>query len=165
MAVTTDIVRTWRRPRAVVRDLLSHGQREDRALAYLMAACMIIFVAQWPRLSRLAAGFDGTGGEAPELSQLIAYEFLGWLIVWPLMFYAVAAVSHAVCKVFGGQGSWYSARIALFWSLLATTPAALLYGMMAGFLGPVDGTRLVGAVWLFSFIVIWINCLREAERG
>ncbi|MFT5631517.1 MAG: hypothetical protein ACI9HB_002698, partial [Gammaproteobacteria bacterium] len=30
MAVTTDIMRTWRGPRAVMRDLLDQGQREDR---------------------------------------------------------------------------------------------------------------------------------------
>lgn len=165
MAVTTDIVRTWRRPRAVMRDLLDQGPREDRALAYLMAACIIIFIAQWPRLSRIAAGFDGTGGEAPELSQLIAYEFLAWLMVWPLMFYAIAGVAHVVAKIFRGQGTWYSARLALFWSLLATTPMALLYGMMAGFLGPVDGTRLVGAVWILSFVIIWFSAIREAGRG
>ncbi|MDE0983147.1 MAG: hypothetical protein OSA52_00630 [Yoonia sp.] len=165
MAVTTDIMRTWRGPRAVMRDLLDQGQREDRALAYLMAACIVIFIAQWPRLSRLAAGFDGTGAEAPELSRLIAYEFLGWLMVWPLMFYVIAAVAHVAAKVFGGQGDWYSARLALFWALLATTPMALLYGLMAGFLGPVTGANLVGALWLLSFIVIWFSCQREAGRS
>ena len=165
MAVTSDIMRTWRGPRAVMRDLLDQGQREDRALAYLMAACIVIFIAQWPRLSRLAAGFDGTGAEAPELSRLIAYEFLGWLMVWPLMFYVIAAVVHVAAKVFGGQGDWYSARLALFWALLATTPMALLYGLMAGFLGPVAGANLVGALWLLSFIVIWFSCQREAGRS
>jgi hypothetical protein len=165
MAVTSDIVRTWRNPRAVMRDLLSHGQREDRALAYLMAACVVIFIAQWPRLSRLAAGFDGAGAQAPELSQLIAYEFLGWLMVWPLMFYVIAGIAHVVAKIFRGQGTWYGARLALFWTLLATTPMALLYGMMAGFLGPVQGTDLVGIVWLVSFAVIWIATMREAGRG
>ncbi len=164
MAVTTDIVRTWRGPRAVMRDLLAQGAREDRALAYLMAACIIIFIAQWPRLSRLAAGFDGNGGDAPELSQLMAYEFLGWLMVWPLMFYVIAAVAHVIAKIFGGQGTGYGARLALFWSLLATTPAALLYGMMAGFLGPVAGTNLVGAFWLLSFLVIWFQCQREVGQ-
>lgn len=165
MAVTTDIMRTWRGPRAVMRDLLDQGQREDRALAYLMAACIIIFIAQWPRLSRLAAGFDTAGAEAPELSRLIAYEFLGWLMVWPLMFYAIAVVAHVAAYVFGGQGDWYSARLALFWALLATTPMALLYGLMAGFLGPVAGSNLVGGLWLLSFVVIWIGCQREAGRG
>lgn len=165
MAVTNDMMRTWRRPRGVMRDLLAQGQREDRALAYLMVACIVIFIAQWPRLSRLAAGFDlAPDAAVPELSQLIAYEFLGWLMVWPLMFYGIGAVSHVVAKIIGGQGTWYTARLALFWSLLASTPAALLYGMMAGFLGTsAPGTQLVGVFWLGALAIIWCQTLREAE--
>ncbi len=165
MAVSTDIVRTWRRPRAVINDLLAQGKREDRAIAYLMAACFLIFVAQWPRLSRKAAGFDlAPGAEVPELDQLMAYEMLAWIMVWPLMFYFLAALSHLVAKAFGGQGSWYSARLALFWSLLATTPVLLLHGLMAGFVGPGLETNVVGAVWVVGFLVIWFSTLREAER-
>ena len=164
MSVTADMVRTWRRPRAVMRDLLAHGLREDRALAYLMVACTVIFIAQWPRLSRLAAGFDlAPGAEAPELSRLIAYEFVGWLTVWPLMFYAIAALSHLIAKMFGGKGSFYTARLALFWSLLATTPAALLYGLTAGFLGASTQTHIVGAIWMGALAVIWVQTLRQAE--
>lgn len=164
MVVTNDMMRTWRKPREVMRKLLAQGQREDRALAYLMAACIVIFIAQWPRLSRLAAGFDlAPDAVVPELSQLIAYEFLGWLMVWPLMFYVIGGVSHVLAKLVGGQGTWYAARLALFWSLLATTPAALLYGLMAGFLGNASGTHLVGAIWLGAFAVIWLQTLREAE--
>lgn len=164
MAVTTDMMRTWRRPRAVMRDLLAHGAREDRALAYLLAACVVIFIAQWPRLSRMAAGFDlAPGTQVPELSQLIAYEMLGWLMVWPLLFYGIAALSHLVAKMLGGQGTWYSARLALFWSLLATTPAALLYGLTAGLIGPGTQAQVVGAVWIIAFVVIWIQTLRQAQ--
>ena len=164
MAVTTDIVRTWRRPRVVARELLAQGQREDRAIAYLLIACFLVFIAQWPRLSRKAAGFDlAPGAEAPELTQLMAYEFMAWIMIWPLVFYLLAAISHVVAKVLGGQGSWYGARVALFWSLLATVPILLLHGLTAGFIGPGLQTNVVGAVWLCAFVVIWIQSLREAE--
>ena len=166
MAVTTDILRTWRGPRKVMREHLAAGPREDRAIAYLMAACLLIFVAQWPRLSRLAAGFDlPPGAEVPEMTRLLSYELLAWLMVWPLMLYGLAAVSHILARALGGQGTFYTARLALFWSLLATTPLLLLYGLMAGFLGPVAGTRLVGGIWVAAFAVIWFQSLREAERA
>ena len=58
MALTVDIVRTWRAPRAVIRGLLNQGRREDRAVAFVMIACFLIFVAQWPRLKRIDAGFE-----------------------------------------------------------------------------------------------------------
>ncbi len=164
MAVTADIVRTWRGPRAVMRDLLSRGKREDRALAYLIVFCLLVFVAQWPRLARTAAGFDLAPGTEPrEIGQLMTYELFAWLTVWPLALYGLAGISHLIAKAFRGQGTFYSARLALFWSLLATVPVLLLYGLMAGFLGQVAGTHLVGAVWIVAFAVIWLQSLREAE--
>jgi hypothetical protein len=164
MPVTNDIVRTWRAPRAVMRSLLDQGRREDRAIAYLMIACLLIFVAQWPRLSRLAAGFDlAPGAEVPELDRLMAYEFMAWLMIWPLFLYFLGGLSHLVARLFGGQGTMYGARIALFWSLLATSPALLLHGMVAGFIGPGVQTDLVGGIWAIAFVIIWMKSLREAE--
>jgi hypothetical protein len=164
MPLTTDIVRTWRTPRRVIRDILDQGRREDRAIAFLLIACFLIFIAQWPRLSRVAAGFDLPAREdAPELTQLMAYEFMGWVMIWPLLFYVIAAISHLIAKLMGGKGDWYGARIALFWSLLATVPLLLLHGLTAGFLGPGAQTNLVGAIWVIAFGVIWGQSLREAE--
>ena len=164
MAITTDIVRTWRGPRKVMRKLLDRDQREGQAFGYLMISCFLIFVAQWPRLSRTAAGFDlAPGTETPELTQLMAYEFLAWVMVWPFFLYVLAAGSHVVAKIFGGKGSWYSARMALFWSLLATVPVLMLHGLTTGFVGPSLQANLVGAIWIVAFAVIWLQSLREAE--
>ncbi len=164
MPLTSDIAQTWRTPRRVIRRILDQGRREDRAIAFVLIACFLIFIAQWPRLSRVAAGFDlPPGEEVPELSRLMAYEFMSWVMIWPLLFYMIAAVSHLIAKVFGGKGDWYGARIALFWSLLATVPVLLLHGLTAGFLGPGPQTNLVGAIWVIAFGVIWGQSLREAE--
>ncbi|WP_342075594.1 YIP1 family protein [Yoonia sp. SS1-5] len=165
MPVTSDIIETWRAPRAVTRRILDQGRREDRAMAFVMIACFLIFVAQWPRLSRKAAGFDlAPGADVPELNQLMAYEFLAWVMVWPLFLYALAALSHLVAKALGGQGDWYGARIALFWTLLATVPVLLLHGLTAGFVGPGLQTNIVGGIWVLGFLYIWVQSLREAER-
>ena len=164
MAVTTDILRTWRGPRAVMRDLLAQGRREDRAIAYLIAACLLIFVAQGPRLSRQAAGFDlAPGAEVRDLTELLSYELFAWLMVWPLFLYGLAAVSHLVAKAAGGRGSFWTARLALFWALLASVPLLLLHGLLAGFVGPGPQTNLVGAAWIAAFLWLWLQCLREAE--
>jgi len=166
MAVTVDIVRSWRRPRAVMRDLLAHGPREDRAIAYLLAACLLLFVAQWPRLVRVAEGLESVPGQqSAEMSQLAAYAFFGSVMVLPLVLYLLAAVSHAVARVLGGQGTWYGARLALFWALLASTPLALLYGLVRGLIGPGQQATLTGLVWTATFLVIWIASLAEAEAA
>jgi hypothetical protein len=164
MPVTSDIVRTWRAPRAVMRDILKQGRREDRAIAYLLIACFLIFVAQLPRLSRMAAGFDlAPGAEVPALDRLVAYEFLAWLMIWPLFLYFVAGLVHLMARVFGGKGTMYSTRIALFWALLATSPAILLHGLTRGLIGPGIEANIVGAVWVLAFGVIWFQSMREAE--
>jgi len=156
MAVSSDILRTWRGPRGVFHDLLAQGQREDRALAYLMAGCVLVFVAQWPRLSRQAFL---TGAE---LDQLIAYEFLSWLIIWPLLFYGISGISYLVMRQFGLRGSAYGVRLAMFWAWLAATPPGLFYGLLTGFNGAGPGTYLIGAAWLLAFGWFWLQGLREA---
>jgi len=165
MPVTNDIVRTYKRPRAVMRDLLDQGRREDRAIAFLMISCFLIFVAQWPRLSRTAAGFGvPEGTEVPALDRLMAYELMAWLMIWPLVLYIFASLTHQAARLFGGAAQdGYGARLALFWTMMATVPLLLLHGLMAGFLGPGLETNIIGTIWLIAFVVIWVQCLREAE--
>ena len=115
-------------------------------------------------MARTAAGFDlAPGAEPRDLLQLMTYELFAWITVWPLAFYGLAALSHLIAKAFRGKGTFYTARLALFWSLLASVPLLLLYGLMAGFLGPAAGTHLVGAAWVVAFLWIWLQSLREAE--
>lgn len=158
MSVTTDILRTYRSPRRVLRDRLSGGQREDRALAILMAACLLIFVAQWPRLSREAFLTEGI-----ELQALMAGALFGWIFVAPLALYGLAALAHMVARAFGGQGTWHAARMALFWALLSAAPLWLLTGLVAGFAGEGPALTLTSAVAFAAFLVFWISGVREAE--
>ncbi len=159
MPVTSDITATYRGPRRVMQRLLSMGQREDRALAILMGACFIVFVAQMPRLSR-EAHLSGQ-----ELNMLLGGALLGWLFIAPLMLYALAGLSHLIARLIGGQGSWFGARLALFWSLLASTPLLLLHGLVAGFIGPGPGLQAVGFVWFVIFAWFWSASLLQAERS
>ena len=166
MSISNDVLRAWVRPRAVMRRLLDAGEKENRALAILMAGCLLIFVGQWPRLVRLSEGFDlPAGAEASELSQLIAYSLVSWLIVWPLILYIFAGITLTLARAVKGRGTGYGARLALFWAVLASSPAALLYGLLAGFNGETIGTQVVGAVWLAGFAWIWVQSLRESESG
>lgn len=158
MSVMRDIVEAYRRPASVFRRRLGTGAREDRALAVLMAACLLIFVAQWPRLQRLAI----ESGEAFE--PLVGGALFGWLFVMPLVAYALGTLSHVIARVFGGRGSAYGARFALFWALLVASPLWLLSGLVAGFIGKGPQLALVGAVALGAFLVHWSLNLWTAER-
>ncbi|SLN42585.1 Yip1 domain protein [Falsiruegeria litorea R37] len=158
MSVTSDILATYRGPGRVVRRLLDMGQREDRALAILMASCVVLFIAQLPRLSR-EAHLEGR-----DLNELMAGSLMALILIAPLLMYVIAAASHVVAKVVGGKGDWFGARLALFWALLASSPLVLLHGLVAGFIGPGPSLQLVGAVWFAVFAWFWIAGLFQAER-
>ena len=157
MPVTTDIVASYRRPAQVMRRLLSAGTREDRALAMLMAGCVLAFISQLPRLSREAH----LTGE--ELNPMLGGALFAWLFIAPLMFYLIAALSHLVARLFKGKGDWFGARLALFWAFLAASPLLLLNGLTAGFVGPGAALTLVGFIWFVAFMVIWLVSLKVAE--
>ena len=160
MTITTDILRAWRHPRVVIREKLRGGVREDRALAVIMAAGALLFVAQWPILSR-AAHLDP---ETP-LEARLGGALMACLFVLPLLGYFVAQISHLIARLFGGKGSAFGARLALFWALMAVTPAMLMQGLLAGFLG--QAPVVIGAqlAVLAGFLWMWTSMLVEAERN
>lgn len=158
MAVTTEIARSWRGPRAALRRQLASGAGEDRALIYLVVACLLIFVAQWPRLAR-EAHLD----PSVPLDARLGAALLGWMFIAPLIFYALAALSHLLARLLGGQGSWFSARLALFWTMLVVSPLWLFYGLVAGFIGPGPAQTATGVALLGAFLAHWLLSLAEAE--
>lgn len=158
MPVTADIVASYRGPARVMRRLLAMGRREERALAILMAGCVLVFIAQMPRLARQAH----LTGE--DLNMLMGASLLAWLVIAPLAFYVLAALSQVLARVLGGRGDWYGARLALFWSLLASSPLMLLHGLVAALIGPGPAQGAVGAAWLGVFLWFWLSGLHQAQR-
>ena len=158
MPVSQDITATYRGPGRVMRRLLSMGPREDRALAFLMGGCGLVFLAQLPRLAR-EAHLTGV-----ELNMLLGASLMAWIFIAPLLMYLLAGLSHLVAKLFGGAGDWYGARLALFWSFLAASPLILLHGLVAGFIGPGIELQGVGLIWFLVFVWFWMSTLRTAQR-
>ncbi|PJE25837.1 hypothetical protein SAMN06297129_2368 [Pseudooceanicola antarcticus] len=159
MSLLRNIAASYRAPGPVLDRLLADGPREDRALALCMGGCIAMFVAQWPRLAREA---HLTGDDLP---MLLGASLMGIVFILPLVLYLLAGLTRLVAGVLGGQGSGYSARLALFWALVAATPIMLLYGLVGGFIGPGPAKSLVGALWCAAFLWIWIAGLLRSERG
>lgn len=158
MAVAVDIITTYRAPRMVVRRLLADNPSDARMLAYLMLACGLIFAGQWPRLKRESL-LDGT----IPFEALVGGALFAWLIIAPLALYGMAALSRMIWKVLGGKGCYATARLSLFWSLLAATPLWLLDGIIAGFFGPGVELTLTGLAALAVFIIFWGLAVYETE--
>ncbi len=68
------------------------------------------------------------------------------LFLLPPLAYLLAAISHLVARAFGGKGTGYGARVALFWSLLAVSPLMLLQGLVRGFIGEGPALMATGVV-------------------
>lgn len=158
MAITENILATYRDPSKVLIRLLSLGPREDRALAYLMGACILVFIAQWPKLARDAFVNN------VDLNFLLGANLMALVVIAPLLLYVIATLARGVGFIFGGQGTAYGARLALFWALLASTPLILLHGLTAGFVGPGAELKVVGVIWLGVFFWFCISGSIAQER-
>jgi hypothetical protein len=155
--VTGDIVASWRAPRAVIRRKVD-GLREDRALVYLVSACLLIFVGQWPVLQRQATldpsvPFDARVGGA----------LLGIVFILPLAAYLLAGVLHLALRALGGRGRGFDSRMALFWGLLAAAPLFLLNGLLRGMLGDTPAVMGAGALMLAAFVILVGLMLHEVH--
>lgn len=159
MPVSRDIVHMYRAPRQVVRGLYDMGQREDRAIAWLMIGCFIVFVSYLPALQRNAV-FEGGNFQRD-----MVYAFISWLTLWPLGFYALAFVAFGITYLFRKNATAYGARLAVFWGWLASTPVALFYGLLVGFNGADHpGTMMIGALWLAVLLWFWGCGLIETSK-
>ena len=138
--------------------LLHIGQREDRAFAMLMGGCMILFMAQWPFRARQAH----LNGET--LTDYIQHDALGIIFLFPLIAYGLAALVRLVTRLFNAKADYYSARLSLFWALLASSPTLILAGMVKGFIGLGTANSIIGGLWMIVFLWVLVNSLLEAEQ-
>ena len=161
MALVPDILRTWRRPRAVMAEKIA-SRSEPLALVYLVLACALVFIGQWPRLAREAHLAGG------DVQPLIGGALLGWLFVMPLVLYLLAGAVHLGSRLLRRPVTGFTARMAIFWGLLAAVPAWLLDGLTAGFVGAGPARSLVGVVALGAFLLFvgaGLSAGRELDRG
>ena len=159
MSATTELVATWRRPREGVRRHLARGVSEPFAFSLLLIFLILAFVGQWPAAAREAF----VNGEVSAWPRILPTAY-GLLAAIPLL-YGLAALSRIVARALGGKGSWYGARIALFWALATTGPLILLTGLVAGMIGPGPALLLVRALTGAAFLWLWLTMLHEAEKG
>lgn len=159
MAVTSDILSAWRAPRVSIRRHLGRGVSEPFAFSLLVVFLILTLVGQWPVAAREAY----LAQEPSALPRMLA-RGLAVLATIPF-WYALAAISRLLARVFGGQGSWYGARLALFWALAATGPLMLLLGLVEAMIGPGPQLLATRAVVGLAFLLLWLLMLHEEERG
>ena len=157
MPVASDIVESWRRPRVVVRRLLARGASEPFVFSFLLAFLLLALAATAPGLARQA----WLANETALMPRLYATT-LGLLATIPL-WYLLAALGHLVSRAFGGKGSHFGGRLALFWSLLVISPAMLVQGLVRGLAGAGQAANVLGLLVGAGFLILWVLTLREVE--
>jgi hypothetical protein len=157
MALTSDIVESWRHPRAVVRRLRGAGRSEPFVFTFLLVFLLLAFTALAPYLARQA-----TLHPEVALPQRLFGAALGLLALIPL-FYLLAALGHLVARLMGGTGLYYDGRLALFWALTCITPAMLGLGLVRALLGDGLAVTGLGVAVFFGFIALYSVMLREVE--
>ena len=119
-------------------------------LVVLMVAMLIFLVAQGPLNVRLAQldptiPFDARMGGS----------MLAVLFMMPLLAYGLASLVSVVSRATSWRLEPRESRLALFWALLAVSPAMLLQGLVAGFIGPGPALTLVQIICGLGFLFIW----------
>ena len=149
MSLVSNLLHTYRRPAQVVGDLDQQGLREPQVLFFGLLACGLIFVAQWPGLSR-AAALD----PSVTLEQRMGGALFAVMFMLPLLLYGVAGLIQLVLRLAVAPVTGLRVRLALFWALLSVTPLMLLQGGLSGFLGANPVVTLFGFVVAASFLYI-----------
>ncbi len=141
MSLVRNIARSYRAPGEVVSGLARGDLREPQVLFFALLACGLIFVAQWPGLSRAA-----TLDPSVTFEQRMGGALFAVMFILPLLLYAVAGLLQLMLRMYRPVAGLH-VRLAFFWALLAVTPLMLLQGGMSAMLGP------QGAVLAFGFVV------------
>ncbi len=158
MSVVADMLSSYGGPHKVVARHLAMGVREDRALAILMAGCVLLFVSSWPNNARIAHL------EGQDIGPLIGGSLFALLFIAPLMFYLLASLVGLALRLLGWNGGAFASRFSLFWALLASSPLFLLHGLTKGYMGSGVHEQVVGVFWFFAFMWFWISGLFQAAR-
>jgi len=159
MSVTRNMARTYRAPRATTRGMIAQGITEPQILAFGLISCGLIFVAQWPGLSR-AAALD----PSITFEQRMGGALFGIMFMLPLLLYGVAGLLQLVLRVLAGPVQGLHVRLVLFWSLLSVTPLMLVQGGLAALLGPTQAVTSFGFVVTAVFLYILGAGLLEVAR-
>ncbi len=158
MALTGDILATYKGPGRVVARFLAQGRNEVRALLFVLIAGMMMFIAAMPYQAREAQ----LDPDIPLQARMYWSAFF-YILILPILIYLFAIVVWGLARIARRHITGYEIRFTLIWALLASTPIMLLMGLTAGFIGPSIQLQILGLIWLVIFGWFWAAGLLRAD--
>ncbi len=159
MSLVRNIMQTYRAPRKAISGLIAQEPREPQVLVFGLLACGLIFIAQWPGLSRAA-----TLDPSITFEQRMGGALFAIMFMLPLLLYGLAGILQLVLRAAKGPVMGLHVRLVLFWSLLSVTPLMLVQGGLSAFLGTTPAVTAFGFVVAAVFLYILGAGLRELPR-
>ncbi len=153
-SVTARVIHAWFDMRRSVMWQIGRAPSEARLLAMLMGSNLAFFLS-WTMKAVIVPNEAGVALFSLEIGALALIALFGRTAAMYLM----AMVLGAVCRIFGGTGSWRDTRIAVFWGAFVTAPfgvAAALFSVL--FTNLEVYYPIFGAPWI-AMPPYWIGLL------
>jgi hypothetical protein len=149
MSLVLNIARSYRAPGEVVAGLAKGDLKEPQVLFFGLLACGLIFVAQWPGLSRAA-----TLDPSITFEQRMGGALFGVMFMLPLLLYGLAGMLQLALRGIARPVAGLHVRLSLFWALLAVSPLMLFQGGLSAFMGANAAVSAFGFVVAAAFLYI-----------
>jgi hypothetical protein len=163
LTVLAAVARAYADPRGGMAGEIARGLGERRALAHLMLACGLGFLASLPLAVRTATRLD----LADPLAAAVAAHLFGYLFVLPLLLYGVAALAHIAARALGGRGGFLAARAAMFRAAALGAPLAVALAFGRATAGAALGPAALPWFDVLGYVVaafwLWLIAASFAE--
>lgn len=119
--VTRRVLFAWFNFRKSVRRMIVDRPTEGTLLKMLLWSDLFFFLS-WTMKAVIVPNEAGVGLISAEIGVLFVLS----MVVRTAAMYLFAMVTGAICRIFGGRGTWRNTRIAVFWAAFVTAPIGVM---------------------------------------
>lgn len=124
--LTHRMLYAWYHMAKSTQRLIEQKPGEHYMLMLLMLSNLGFFLS-WTMKAVIVPNEAGTA----LISTQIGFLFFGAIVVRTGALYLFAMVLAALCRIFGGRGSWEDTRVAVFWGAFVTAPMGIAAAVLS----------------------------------
>jgi len=152
--LTYNVLMAWFDMRKSTRKLVTQNPGEGYLLFLLILSDMAFFLS-WTMKAVIVPANTGVSLVSVEIGVLLMVS----IFARTAAMYVFAMVVGAVCRLFGGRGTWRNTRIAVFWGAFVTAPFGVVAALLSvGFTNLEVYYPIFGGAWI-STPPYWLGVL------